>query len=48
MLQHRIEVIQIYYENGRTLKNTYNKLRDFFDLSVRPYKSTVRNVGRNI
>jgi len=36
--------VQIYYENGRSLKNTFRKIRDYFGVSNRPHENTIRNL----
>jgi len=33
-IQQRIYVAQIYCENGRSLKNTFRKIRDYFGARV--------------
>lgn len=43
-LQQRIYVVQTYYENQRSIKNTYRKIRDFFGVSKRPHENSIRNL----
>jgi len=36
--------VQIYYENGRSLKNIFRKIRDYFDVWNRPHENIIRNL----
>jgi len=42
-IQQRIYVVQTYYENERSLKNTFRKIHDYF-VSNRPYENTICNL----
>lgn len=42
MVQQRIQIIQLYYENGR--KAIFHKLRDFYPLHNRPSESTISRI----
>ena len=35
-LRQCVYIIQTYYENSRSLKNTHRKIRDFFGVNNRP------------
>jgi len=43
-LQQRVYIIQTYYENGRSLKNTHRKIRDFFGINNRPNQSSIQRL----
>ncbi|CAK9801230.1 Transposable element Tc3 transposase [Anthophora plagiata] len=43
-LQQRIHIIQTYYENGRSLINTYRKLRNYFGVNNRPNQSSIQRL----
>ena len=38
-LQQCVYIIQTYYENSRSLKNTLRKIRDLLGINNRPYQS---------
>jgi len=43
-IQQRIYIVQTYYENGRTLKDTFRKIRDYFGVSNRPHENIIHNL----
>lgn len=43
-LQQRVYIIKTYYENGRSLKNTHRKIRDFFGVNNRPNQSSIQRL----
>lgn len=43
-VQQRIQIIQLFYENGRSNKNVFRKLRDFYDRHNRPNESTILRI----
>jgi len=43
-LQQCVYIIQTYYENGRSLKNTHRKIRNFFGINNRPNQSSIQRL----
>lgn len=43
-VEQRVKIVQAYYENGRSKKNAFRKLRDFFGRHDRPTERTILNV----
>ena len=42
--EQRVKVIQTYYENGRSVKTTFRKIRDYFGQRNRPSESGIRGI----
>ncbi|XP_050301230.1 uncharacterized protein LOC126739527 [Anthonomus grandis grandis] len=42
--EQRVKIIQAYYENGRSRKNTFRGLREFFGAQNRPCEKTIWNL----
>ena len=42
--QQRIEIVQLYYENGRSVKNVFRKLREIYGRHNRPSEPEIRNI----
>ena len=36
-IQQRVQIVELFYENQRSVKNVFRKLRDFYGLRNRPY-----------
>ena len=41
--QQRLQIVQLYYENQRSVKNVFRALRPFYDRYNRPTESNIRN-----
>ena len=43
-MEQRIQIVQLYYENSRSIKNTFRKLRNFYPRHNRANEHLIRNV----
>jgi len=43
-LQQRFQIIQIYFENGSSIRATYRRLRDFYEARNRPSEQAIRRI----
>ena len=43
-VEQRIQIIELFYENGRSNKNVFRKLRDFYPRHNRPTEATIGNI----
>ena len=41
--QQRLQIVQLYYENQRSVKNVFRALRPFYGRHNRPTEPTIRN-----
>ncbi|KAF2883533.1 hypothetical protein ILUMI_22649 [Ignelater luminosus] len=44
--EQRVKIIQAYYENGKSRKNTLCALREYFGVQNRPSERTVWNLAK--
>ena len=42
-IEQRVKVVEAYYENGRSNKNAFRALREFFGQHNRPTESAIGN-----
>ena len=40
--QQRLQIVQLYYENGRSVKSVYRALRPIYGVHNRPTERTIR------
>ena len=45
-IQQRIEIVELYYENGRSARSVFRKLRDFHPRHNRPSEQQIGNIVR--
>ena len=41
--QQRLQIVQLYYENGRSVKSVYRALRPIYGVHNRPAEGTIRH-----
>ena len=41
--QQRLQIVQLYYENGRSVKSVYRALRPIYGVHNRPTEHTIRH-----
>ena len=41
--QQRLQIVQLYYENGRSVKSVYRALRPVYAVHNRPTECTIRH-----
>ena len=41
--QQRLQIVQLYYENGRSVKSDYRALRPIYGVHNRPTECTIRH-----
>ena len=41
--QQRLQIVQLYYENGRSVKSAYRALRPIYGVHNRPTERTIRH-----
>lgn len=42
--EQRVQIVELFYENGRSVKNVYRKLRQFYGRHNRPSESTINQI----
>ena len=42
--EERIQIVELFIENGRSVKNVWRKLRAFYSQNNRPSESTIRRI----
>ena len=47
MPQQRLQIVQLYYENGRSVKSVYRALRPIYRVHNRPNEHTIRHTVVN-
>ena len=46
--QQRLKIVQLYYENGRSVKSVYRALRPIYGVHNRPSERTIRHtIGKH-
>jgi len=43
-IQQRVQIVELFYENRRSVKNVFRKLRDIYGLHNRPSESTINRI----
>ena len=43
-IENRIKIVEIYYENGRCVENTFHKIPNIFGRYDRPSEHAIRNL----
>jgi len=43
-IQQRVQIVELFYENQRSVKNVFRKLRDFYGLHNRPSERTIGRI----
>jgi hypothetical protein len=43
-IQQRVQIVELFYENKRSVKSVYRKLREFYGLHNRPTESTIGRI----
>ncbi|KZC14917.1 hypothetical protein WN55_07967 [Dufourea novaeangliae] len=46
-IQKRVQIVELFYENERSVKNVYRKLRDIYGRHKRPSETTINRIVKN-